>query len=111
MLNPSPNPVSLDLLTGLQEPGAFGIGVQDVMVDIRARINTADHVAAQDVLIGLIDPNGDTSVLQAVMGDPTLGGAVQNCKIEDGPTAMGVFPDASGAAAFLGCTWTVRIIP
>ncbi len=112
-INPSPDPVALDIYPGdpFQEPDAFGLGENDIMLTIRARVNTPDSEGAQDALLALMDPKAATSVEQAVLSDTTLSSVVGNLRIESPASNYGIFPDASGAAAFLGCTWTVRIIP
>ncbi len=112
-LSPSPDPVAIDVYPAQQDPavGGFGFGNYDYLVDVRARINTPDNEAAQLVLLSLYDSRSATSLLQAIMADTTLNGAAENVAPESGPTAFGVFPDASGTAAFMGFTITLRIIP
>ncbi len=113
VLNPSPDPVAIDIWHGDQDPavGAFGYGNTDYIVNVRARINAADNEASQLELYRLIDFQSSASMWQAIMSDTTIGGTAENVSPEAGPTATSVYPDASGAAAYMGCTWTVRVIP
>ncbi len=112
-INPSPDPVAIDIYPGdpFQEPDAFGHGENDIMLTVRARVNTPDSEGAPDALLALMDPQASTSLEQAVLSDATLGSTVGNLRMETPASNFGIFPDASGTAAFLGCTWTVRIIP
>ena len=107
----APTPPCIDIYPAdpFQAPLAFGIGQNEINLTVRARVNTPDDVAAQDLLLSFMDPFSDTSLLRAVMLDDTLDGAAETLTVEEGPSNFGLFPDASGTASFLGCTWTVKI--
>ena len=110
MLNPSP--VTLDIYPAadpFQEPSGFG--GDDVMVNlvVRARVSPVDHEGGQDILLSLMDWSADTSVVQAVASDRTLGGEIQSA-LCDPPSDFAAFVEPGGQVALLGCTWNVRVI-
>lgn len=109
--NPTPPCIDVYPSDPFQEQQTFGAGRNVIYLDVRARVNTPDHDGAQEVLLAMMDPNADTSVLQAIGADETLGGAVAQAFVSAGPSNYGIFPDPSGQGAFLGCTWTVRVSP
>jgi hypothetical protein len=94
--NPTPTPPSIDVypaaLSG--EPGSFRNG-WDETVTVRARVTTPDDVAAQDVLLGLMDVDGPTSVIAALQTDPRFAVLERS----------GFQPYAGD---LLGCEWLVR---
>lgn len=106
----NPTPPCLDILPApvSQEAIAFGIANNDVNVQIRARVNTADDDAAQDLLLALMDYNADTSVERALMVDPTFGGRAESSAVTE-HSGMVEFPAPAGQGLFLGCTWTVKV--
>ena len=112
MLVWQPTPPCIDIYPAdpFQEQQGFGVGRDTVYLSVRGRVNTPDHDGAQELLLSLMDPKAATSVQQAIESDQTLGGAVTQAMISEGPTNYGIFPDPSGQGAYLGCTWTVRIV-
>ncbi len=108
--NPTPPCIDIYPSDPFQEQESFGKGNTVIYLDVRGRVNTPDHDGAQELLLSLMDPNAATSVQQAILTDDTLGGVVEACTVSAGPSNYGIFPDPSGQGAFLGCTWTVRVI-
>jgi hypothetical protein len=107
--NPTPPAIDIYPAETFQAQERFGIGNDTVFLSVRARVNTPDHDGAQELLLSLMDPKAATSLQQAILADDTLGGAVSQAMVEDGPSNYGIFPDPGGQGAYLGCTWTVRI--
>jgi len=113
-LLPNPTPPSIDIYPAetFVEGLGFGAGNYALFFTVRARLNTPDADGSQDVLLSMMDPTASSSLVQAVMSDPTLSGTVENLTFEPaGPTGYGVFQDAAGQGQYLGCTWTVKVNP
>jgi len=112
LLESDPTPPALDIYPAnpFQEGIAFGRGNVEIFLTVRARVTTADQGGGQLLLLSMMDPNAVESVALAITSDRTLGGTVENA-IVTGPTDYGVFVDAGGGGALLGCTWTVQITP
>jgi hypothetical protein len=95
-LNPAPTPPSIDVypatLSG--DPASFH-GAWDETVTVRARVTTPDDTAAQDVLLGLMELDGPSSVIAALQTDSRLG-VIERTGFQSYP------------GDFLGCEWTVR---
>jgi hypothetical protein len=110
---PNPTPPAIDVYPGdpFAEAIGFGRGNKELYFTVRARVSTADSEGGQDLLLSMMDTQATTSVEQAILAAPTLGG-VANVRDIEGPTGYGLFPDSSPEARqFLGCTWRVRVIP
>jgi hypothetical protein len=107
-----PTPPCIDIYPAdpFQEQQGFGVGRDTIYLSVRGRVNTPDHDGAQELLLSLMDPKAATSVQQAIESDQTLNGSVTQAMISEGPTNYGIFPDPSGQGAYLGCTWTVRVV-
>lgn len=109
---PSPTVPSIDVYPAdpFQQPLAMGKGNNQFFFTVRARVGTADNEGGQDLLLAMMDPDAGTSVAQAIMYDRTLGGVVGKVNVAEGPSAYGLFADAGGEGAYVGCTWTVQVI-
>jgi hypothetical protein len=109
MLNPTPPAVDIyPAADPFQEPSGFGGQDTTINLIIRARVSTVEHEGAQDILLGLMDPNGAQSVVRAVASSRTLNGTVQDA-VCDPPSDFGAFLEPTGTGALLGCTWVARI--
>lgn len=110
-----PTPPTIDVYPAspYQQALAFGAGVieNELRFTVRARMGTPDAEAAQLALLDLADPIGDASVALAIEADQTLGGAVSQATVIEGPSEFGVFPATDGAGDLIGCTWTVTVTP
>lgn len=78
-------------------------------VTVRARVSTVDNASGQDLLLGFIDPTDELSIGQALYDEPTLNGYAADLDIIT-QTGYTLFPDLGGGA-YLGCQWTVRVLP
>lgn len=87
----------------------FGYDRQQYWV-IRARIHTIEHLGAQSVLLQLMEPWGDTSVIEALIADQTLNGNVQSVGDVEGPTGYTEIIDIVNSTRYLGVTWRVTVI-
>lgn len=112
LLESDPTPPCIDIYPAspFQEGIAFGRGNVEIFLLVRARVTTADQGGGQRLLLAMMDPRSSESVAMAMTSDRTLDGFVEDLVVS-GPTDYGVFVDAGGGGALLGCTWTVEITP
>ena len=111
-MNPNPSPPAVDVYPAdpFQEPFTFGGGNNIMFFTVRARVSVADQDAGQDLLLSLMDPKEETSMIQAILSDRTLGGKAAKASVVAGPSAYGVFVNPAGEpGSLLGCTWTVQV--
>jgi hypothetical protein len=108
----NPTPPAVDIYPADPFQQAFTMGTREFFFNVRARVSTAENEGGQDLLLSMMDPEAATSMSAAILSDRTLGGKVDNLKV-DGPSGFGVFPvpASSSGAALLGCTWQVEIYP
>lgn len=111
-MNIDPTPPSIDVYPAdpSQEALTFGRQNNEFSFTVRARVTTADHEAGQKLLLSMMDPSSTTSVARAIKSDQTLGNKVSALAVA-GPTGFGIFSDRHGEGSYLGCTWTVRVMP
>lgn len=112
MFNVDPTPPSIDVYPGDPSQVALTFGRQnnEFSFTIRARVTTADHEAGQTLLLSMMDPASSTSVARALKANKTLTGKVSSLAV-DGPSGYGIYNDRAGEGSYLGCTWTVRVLP
>lgn len=109
----SPTPPVIDIYpadpSNDQELRAFGDMVGGELLTVRARVNTADHEAGQELLLALMDDEDPLSIVQAIYDDKTLGGiaATLDCR---GRSGYVTFIDTVAEAALLGATWDVVVV-
>ncbi len=99
--NPNPSPPSIDFYpdSPFQTGAGFGVGSKLVRWVVRARVSTADLVAATSTLLRLMDPSDPASVEAALAADDT---AVLG---NDGTiSGFGQFAD-DASRELLGVTW------
>jgi hypothetical protein len=59
-----------------------------------------------------MDDESDLSIAAALLDDPTLNGHASSLDVpEDRRTGYVLFPAIDGASVYLGCQWTVVLIP
>lgn len=107
----NPTPPAIDIYPAedvFQETISYARG-KAVTFTVRARVNTPDREGAQELLLSLMDVEAAESVEAAILSDRTLGGAVDDLRV-DGPTGFTVFVDPAGDA-LLGCSWAVTVLP
>ena len=111
-LIPSPTPPAIDIYPAdpFQERMAMGHANNELFFTVRARVNTADNEAGQDLLLSFMDPEATSSMIEALLVSRTLGGTVERVTVE-GPSSFGLFGDPGGQMSLLGCTWRARVIP
>lgn len=112
VLNPSPP--TIDIYPGAQgrdgETAAFSELAGGYFLTVRARIHTADHESAQDLLIAFGDDQDQLCVPQALLDDATLGGLAADMDVV-AESGFALYQDVSGEAAFLGCQWDFLVLP
>jgi hypothetical protein len=95
--NPNPTPPSIDVYPADVSGVPVSINGWEESFTIRARVSTPDDMAAQEVLMSLMDSSGPTSVIEAIRVDSTF--AV------DERSGFEPYP-----GDYLGCQWRVRMI-
>lgn len=109
--NPNPTSPSIDVFP--DDPFWNGDGFDEFDGEasyiVRARVSTADHVAASQLLLRLLDPS--SGVLAVLWDDDTLGGVVrQATPALDGSSGFREYPvDPSSGGRLLGCQWKVEV--
>lgn len=109
-----PTPPSIDIYPAspFQVPMGYGTGNNEIRLTVRARVSTAANEEGQKLLLTMMDPEAATSLTGAIMSDSTLGNIVDDVGVmDDSPTDYGLFFDVNRIEAWLGATWTVRILP
>ena len=103
--NRNPTPPALDVYPDdpFQEPDTYGIGNQQAIFVVRARVTDLDNDTGQTLLLDLMDPTSPRSVAAALAADGSFGGTCQDSVVE-GPFRWGEYSDASGET-LLGCQW------
>jgi hypothetical protein len=116
ILNPTPPAIDLypaDPSTDT-ESGNFGESWAEIdqgyWVNVRARVAPNDNVANQEVLIELMDPESDMSLVQALYDDPTLGGHAADVSLVN-QTGFVLVPKVDGSAVHIGVVWRFLVIP
>lgn len=109
-----PSPPCIDVYPGDPFADDQGAGFGDIagryILTVRARVATADHEAGQDVLLDLMDADGDLSVATILQDDQTLNGHASSVKV-DGPSGFRRYVDSNGQQALLGAEWAVSVMP
>ena len=99
--------------TGLEAGlAAFNDLYGGIPITIRVRVSTADLYSGEDLLLALMDDEGDLSIIEALDSDRTLGGWAQNISWNDGFPWSGYtdFTDVNGDGFFLGSTLPIVVI-
>lgn len=91
-----------------------GMGLFEDMGDgyqltVRARVGTADNIAAQDLLLAFMDDTDPLSLAGAVTDDPTLNGLAASVDARD-PTGF-VRYGLGSEAEMLGFQFTAIVLP
>jgi hypothetical protein len=85
---------------------AFGEFLGGELVTIRARVDMGDTVAAQDLLLALMDDEDPLSLAAAVMSDPTLGGLTSAIDIR----SRSGYVRSLESGDHMGCLWNLVIV-
>jgi hypothetical protein len=109
----SPTPPTIDMFptdpSNDQLLAGFADDVGGELITVRARVNTADSDAGQDLLLALMDDEDPLSLIAALNDDPTLNGTASDCAFR-GRSGYVIVPDPGGDAAYLGCLFQYVVI-
>ena len=109
----NPTPPCIDMYPDTpwrgEETAGFGDVSGEYFFIVRARVSTADHDEAQDILLELMDDNGALSVAAALEEDETLGGHASAVHVTD-QSGFTQFIDTGNQGALLGATWNVTVV-
>lgn len=116
ILNPSPPAIDMYPADPSTSPdsGSFGETYPEMAegfwVNVRARVAPNDNIANQEVLLELLDPASDISVVQALYDDPTLNGVAADVNLES-TSGFVLVPKVDGSAVHIGVIWRFLILP
>ena len=102
--NPTPTPPSIDVYPGGPSGRQISMDGWEEMFTVRARVTTPDDVAAQQLLMSMMDVHGPASVIAALQADHSFGGVVGGSAVDERSGFQGYPGD------LLGCEWQVRTI-
>ena len=114
--NFNPTPPSIDIYPGdpFRDTTDGTTGFQEVggalLLTVRARVGTADNLAAQDLLLRFMDDEDDISVAATLMEDQTLGGLASSVHVDGNSGYLTYIDPGQEGAALLGCEWRVRVL-
>jgi hypothetical protein len=107
----NPTPPTIDMYPDtpcLERTGQGGRSWEALWV-VRARVGTVDNTAAQQLLLGLIDPRMDSSLRAVIESDRTLQGTVDDVQIEPlSPSGQTLYSE-TGITLF-GAEWRIRMV-
>lgn len=112
-LNPNPTGLSIDIYPGdpfsQDETRGFGEDAGELIFTVRARTNTGDFDASQDLLLAMMDEEDDLCIAHALLDDDTLNGTASSVEVEP-PSGFVRFQDLTGVHAYLGVQWRVTVV-
>src|SRR5512142_1015995 len=110
-MNLTPSPVSIDIYPAEEftELIGFGPGNNRLSFTVRARVGTVANVEGQELLLTLMDPNGDASLSDALLRQSLIVDSTSYNLAVDGPTGFQVYRDVGGGGDLIGCAWTVGV--
>lgn len=88
-----------------EELRAFGDFIGGDLLTVRARVDMADTVAAQDLLLAFMDDEDPLSLAAAIMSDPTLGGLAGSVDVRSRSGYV-----RSLESGDMGCLWNIVIV-
>lgn len=111
VINPSPPCVDMYPADPSNDStlAAFSEEIGGEVINVRMRVDTADSVAGQDLLLAMMDDEDPASVILALLDDRTLGGLTDDIHV---PSRGGfsLFPTTQGDGALLGCLLHVVLV-
>lgn len=110
VFNPTPPCIDIYPADPFLEQTAYGPGSREATFIVRARVSTADQEGGQELLLELLDPRADSSLIAALAADSTFGGVVGDSSVVDGPSGYIVYENAGGGGALLGAEWRLRVV-
>lgn len=113
-LNENPTPPCIDIYPGdpfdSQDEAGFQQADGSYVFTVRGRVNTADHEAGQDTLLGWMDFLSSSSVDALLEDDQSLNGYASSVVVQ-ACSGFRHYIDANGQQAHLGCEWRVKVLP
>jgi len=110
----NPTPPAIDIYPGdpFQDGTGFDPAKKALFWTVRARVTTADQDNSQINLLSMLDPVLATSVEQALIADPTLGGLVDDVTVvNEFPTGYREYvADTAVNGRLLGAEWRVEVL-
>ena len=89
-----------------EELRAFGELLGGELLTVRARVDMGDTVAAQDLLLGLMDDEDPLSVAGAIMSDTTLGGLTSAIDVR----SRSGYVRSTESGEHMGCLWNIVVV-
>jgi hypothetical protein len=107
----APTPPAVDIYPAdpfrTTDAAGFGDISGAYVFTVRARVNTTDNEAGQDVLLAMMDDEHDLCVAVALEDDQSLNGLASSVDV-GGPSGYRLYVE--GDQAFLGCEWNVTVV-
>jgi hypothetical protein len=104
-----PSPPTIDIFPGDvvrdDQSAAFGDISGGFFITVRARVQTSDNEANQDILVAFLDDEDDLCLAHAVLDEPTLNGYAASMSLQG---VTGFLLDPTG---LIGVQWTFLVIP
>ena len=116
ILNPTPPAIDMYPADPSNDTGSGSLGEtyaemgDGFWLNIRARVSPNDNIANQEVLLELMDPESDISLVQALYDEPTLGGTAADINL-DSTSGFVLVPRVDGSAVHIGVIWRFLVIP
>lgn len=109
----NPTPPTIDIFPGDSSRDGNSAAFDDVnggyLFTVRARVNTADSEAGQDLLLAFMDDTDDLCLALALLDDKTLNGLASSLDVRD-PSGYRLFEVPSGEGAYLGFQFTALVL-
>ena len=109
----SPTPPTIDIYPGDAARDGESAAFDDVnggyLFTVRARVNTADQDAGQDLLLAFMDDTNDLCIALALLDEPTLNGYASSIDVRD-VSGYRLFEHPSGDGAYLGFQFTALVL-
>lgn len=109
----NPTPPAIDVFPApdlFLEQVAMGVTSREALFTVRARVPTGDNVTGQQLLVELLDPGSDLSVIGALASDRSFGGLVDDSTVDESPSGFRTYTDSSnGLGYLLGAEWRLRV--
>lgn len=109
----NPTPPTIDIYPGDSARDQFSAAFDDIdggyFFTVRARVNTADTEAGQDLLLAFMDDTNDLCLAQALYDDKTLNGYASSVDVRD-VSGYRLFEHPSGEGAYLGFQFTALVL-
>lgn len=110
----NPTPPTVDIYPGDPERDDLSRAFDDpsggYLFTVRARVNTADPDAGQNLLLAFMDDADDLCLPLAILDDPTLNGYASSIDVRDF-TGFRLYEHPSGEGGYLGFQFTTIVLP